>query len=121
MALARCHPRDLDFSPEPALAMAARFHFAAISPAHPRARCAHRPDERFFAGPIDADFPRAAGGTVRIAFLFFELRWTAIPGTRVDVYRAIRAFHFGKRSRVLHGGGVSDLVCRRSGFAGRMA
>ena len=74
-----------DFSPEPALAMAARFHFAAISPAHPRARCPHRPDEKFFAGPINADFPRAAGGTVRIAFLFFELRWTAIPGAGVSL------------------------------------
>src|SRR5215831_8041584 len=120
MALARCHPGDYDFSPEPVVAMAARFYFAAIPPAHPRARCAHRPDERFFAGPINADFPRAAGGTVRIAFLFFELRWTAIPSARVDVCSAIRAFHFGKRSRLLHGGGVSDPVCGRSGFADRM-
>src|SRR5215831_16785962 len=101
--------------------MAARFYFAAISSAHPRTRCAHRPDERFFAGPINADFLRAAGGSVRIAFLFFELRWAAIPGARMDVCSAIYAFHFGKRSRLLHGGRLSDSVCKRNGFAGRMA
>src|SRR6516164_681049 len=121
MALARCHPGDFDFSPEPVLAMAARFYFAAIPPAHPRARCAHRPDERFFAGPIDAYFFRPAGGTVRVVFLFLELRRTPIQGAGVDVCSAIRSFRFGKRSRLLHGGGVSDFVCGRSGFAGRMA
>src|SRR6266446_4225094 len=97
----------------PDLANSKRFRFARFSPAHPRTRCAHWPDEKFPTRSTGAHAIHVASSNRWSVFLFRVQSGTTFSRGRMFVLDSADHLPGRKGPRLLPRPGLSRFVCRR--------